>query len=87
MLAVGAQEWPLNSKGLSIATSTTDVARCGDNFLYGFKGARSAPGSQRASQSWQAPRDRSADRDAAQLPSSTGGASGGTFRHGRRLPP
>ena len=44
-----------------------DLVRCGDNYPYIFKGARSAPGPA-GRRSWAAPREDDADLDAAQLP-------------------
>jgi len=51
-----------------------------DNFLYYFKGARSAPGPGWASLLSRAPREDDADPDAAQLPPVAGRAVWGTLR-------
>ena len=54
--------------------------QCCDDFLYYFKGARSAPGPGWASLLSRAPREDDADPDAAQLPPVAGRAVWGTLR-------
>jgi hypothetical protein len=65
--------------------STKYLIRIRENFLYVFKGARSAP-DQVGHRSWQAPRTGSADRDAAHLAAVTRQAFWERRALGRRLP-
>jgi hypothetical protein len=75
------------AKVSSIKRDSTPLASvAGENFPYGFKGARSAPGPA-GRRSWSAPREGYADPDAAQLPPVTRLASRGKCcAPERRLP-